>query len=293
MGSLPPLYHLPELRALDAPLQIDYLDPEEIMEGDTTPDRHSFYALLLFIEGAGVHHIDFLPYPVKPNTLYLLAPGQVHYFENMQPPLGYRIFFDEQFVSLTLGALVTQLFDVARTHPALQLNSAELSVIHPFIQRMLQEFKRDGMLANSAMSNLLHLLLIEICRCFDERGIVLDQQQNELSNRFVALVRQHLTDNHRTKFYADCLSVTPDYLTQRVKAALGIPPSKYIQRQLLLEAKRLLLFTDMTALEISDVLGFSDDAYFSRVFKRQTDKTPVQFRNANREKYNFVPQRPS
>ena len=74
-----------------------------------------------------------------------------------------------------------------------------------------------------------------------------------------------------------------------VKLILGQPPSKIIHQRILIEAKRLLAYTGLTSAEISYTLGFKDNAYFSRFFKRESNHTPLQFRHHIREKYNHLP----
>jgi AraC-like DNA-binding protein len=58
----------------------------------------------------------------------------------------------------------------------------------------------------------------------------------------------------------------------------GIPVTKHIQHALLIEAKKLLLYTDHSINEIGMTLGFEDTSYFIRFFRKLTKKTPGEFR---------------
>ncbi|MGG0791743.1 AraC family transcriptional regulator [Peribacillus simplex] len=75
--------------------------------------------------------------------------------------------------------------------------------------------------------------------------------------------------------------LNPSYLSQLFIKETGIPVSEYIQRQRIEEAKRLLILTDYTVSEISFILNFNDQSYFTKVFKKHTDVTPRQFRNSH------------
>ncbi len=68
------------------------------------------------------------------------------------------------------------------------------------------------------------------------------------------------------------------YLNERVKNDTGIPVTKHIQRALLIEAKKQLLYTDHSINEIGMTLGFEDTSYFIRFFRKLTKKTPGEFR---------------
>jgi AraC-like DNA-binding protein len=68
-----------------------------------------------------------------------------------------------------------------------------------------------------------------------------------------------------------------------------MPASFFIQQRIITEAKRLLVYTQLTTVEISHTLGFKDTSYFCRYFKRETDLSPLTFRSSYREKYHTHP----
>ncbi|WP_228437426.1 helix-turn-helix domain-containing protein [Chryseobacterium sp. 7] len=63
-----------------------------------------------------------------------------------------------------------------------------------------------------------------------------------------------------------------------VKRVLGVSPSKIIQERIILEAKRLLVLSDMSVKEIASELNFQDEFYFSRYFKKSVGLSPKYFR---------------
>ena len=78
------------------------------------------------------------------------------------------------------------------------------------------------------------------------------------------------------------LHVTPNHLTETVKNLTGTTSNELIKAKLIIEAKRLLLFTDATITEISNQLNFKDQSYFTRVFKRHCGISPKDFKNSMR-----------
>lgn len=77
------------------------------------------------------------------------------------------------------------------------------------------------------------------------------------------------------------LNITPLYLNEIVKEITGFPASYWIQQETILEARRLLYYTDLDIKQIAYRLGYDDHAYFSRFFKKSTGNTASQFRNKN------------
>jgi AraC family transcriptional regulator, transcriptional activator of pobA len=100
--------------------------------------------------------------------------------------------------------------------------------------------------------------------------------------RLNGLIQQHFRDQKPANFYAEALGVSPTHLNRIVKAATGFSAHAYIGRKRIDEAKRELVFTDMPAQEIGLRLGFTDPAYFSRYFLRETGQTPRAFRLGER-----------
>lgn len=101
-----------------------------------------------------------------------------------------------------------------------------------------------------------------------------------LLERFLRLLEADFAAGRNLGQFADLLDVTPTHLTRLCKAGFGKGAHDLIRDRLLLEARLLLRDTDLKVVEISQRLGFSSAAYFSRLFLARTGQTPVGFRVA-------------
>lgn len=97
-------------------------------------------------------------------------------------------------------------------------------------------------------------------------------------NRFCRLLVENCYSQHDVKFYADKLCITPYYLSKITFKTLGISPKELIDRQIVMEMKRLLVSTDLSAKEIADRFHFDSTSYMGRYFRRHTGMTPTEFR---------------
>lgn len=101
-------------------------------------------------------------------------------------------------------------------------------------------------------------------------------------SRLDDLIAGHFRAHRPVDFYASELGVSPTHLSRITRSQTGRSMQELLADKLLNEARRDLVFTFMTVQEIAYGLGFSDPAYFSRFFTRQTGETPRQFRERER-----------
>ncbi|WP_163537985.1 helix-turn-helix domain-containing protein [Gracilibacillus sp. YIM 98692] len=78
---------------------------------------------------------------------------------------------------------------------------------------------------------------------------------------------------------AEFVNVSPGYISTQFKKEVGMPVSHYIQKEKVEEAKKLMSFTNQSLTEISQKLQFTDQSYFTKIFKKYTNITPKQYKN--------------
>jgi AraC family transcriptional regulator, transcriptional activator of pobA len=103
--------------------------------------------------------------------------------------------------------------------------------------------------------------------------------------QFNQLVDKYHAQMHQVKEYAEIMGESPVQLNRAIKSVSGKTASDLIIERLILEAKRLLLFSDLSNKEVAFKLNYEDPSYFTRIFRRKTGFTPTEFRSKMKDKY--------
>jgi len=119
----------------------------------------------------------------------------------------------------------------------------------------------------------------EMCGAARLDKLSLDSSRSrELFRNFMELLHEHLTREHEVQFYAGKLCISSKYLTQISKGMIGRTPKQIIDETLMYEAMKLLDKNNSSIQDISVSLGFPDQSYFGRFFKRLKHMSPQQYR---------------
>lgn len=119
----------------------------------------------------------------------------------------------------------------------------------------------------------------EMCGNLREENPYPDSSRTrELFRKFMTLLHQNYRTHHEVQFYAGELCISAKYLTQITKRMIARTPKQIIDERLIHEATTLLIKNDSSIQEISNKLGFVDQSYFGRFFKRMMNVSPQQYR---------------
>ncbi len=110
-----------------------------------------------------------------------------------------------------------------------------------------------------------------------ERG---NNRNIRLFEEFMRLLTENFHTEHQIGFYADKLCLTPKYLSLLIKQISGHSVSEWIDYCIIMEAKSLLRYSDMSIQQVAYALHFPTPSFFGTYFKRHTGTTPGEFREA-------------
>ena len=108
----------------------------------------------------------------------------------------------------------------------------------------------------------------------------LDNKEIDLVREFNYLVEQHFKTKHTIKEYADLMIKSPKTLSNTFSQLSEKSPLQILHERKLLEAKRMLRYTNKTIKEIAYEIGFEDIQTFSRFFKKMENISPTDFKNS-------------
>jgi AraC family transcriptional activator of pobA len=245
--------------------------------------RHEYYHILWMTRAAGEHVIDFEKYPLKDYSVSFLAPGQVHAWTSAVEPEGYIInisphYFNRIF-SGTEESLDVSFFRANPREPVLFLSEQESNGLIPLLLDIEAECRADQMGRRDVVKSLLIILFTRLRRvCPPRRYEPAMQKHQQIVRRYERLIEENFTKTSALRDYAAALAITPRALAHSVKSITGQTPGRLIHDRLVLEAKRLLMETELGISELAYKLNFEDPAYFSRFFRRETGMTPRAFR---------------
>jgi len=247
-----------------------------------SPHRHNSYLLVFFTQGSGTHEIDFDQFKIKPGSLFVLQPGQMHHWELSNDIEGFIVIYSKEIYNLYFGQKEIgdyPFYDSAGNNPELIFNAEETRIITPYFDLMIAENSTNAAFSRDKILNLLDCIHIEIARKYSESHSHQTHSYNVKIKNFELLLEEHFRNNKQPSFYASELNITLKHLNRIANEILNKTATEVITGRVILEAKRMLADKQLSINEIADALGYEDYSYFSRLFKKQTGQSPTAFRH--------------
>jgi len=181
-------------------------------------------------------------------------------------------------------------FHRADNRPYLVIPPADAVSFHEICFQLLREYRDTAYGRLTILQSLLNIFLVHAQRYYSHSHLasVETSVADNLIEAYIRLIDLHFIDKQQVHDYAALLGVTPVHLTDSCRQLMGIPASQLIFQRVIVEAKRLLAYSDQTIAEIGYALNFNDPSYFARFFKRESGLTPIAFRRDIREKYQLL-----
>jgi AraC-like DNA-binding protein len=255
------------------------------------PHRHDFYTIYWIRKGQLIHSIDAVTHKVTENTLFFLAPGQVHTMTFSEKIEGYMIAFQDAFMCLkdqatSLMGINSSLFFNNQFSSVITLQPGQEQEFEVLVQLLKKEVLERAAGYDTALHGLLRYFLVLASRIKGSSMLATPDQHashnSSLFLRFKNLIEEQYTTLKNVSDYAGLMHVKPVYLNEISKQQSGITAGEHIRNRVILEAQRYLYNTDLSAKEIAYRLGFEDPHYFSRFFKKYTGQTPSEFKETGK-----------
>jgi len=247
---------------------------------------HDFYVLTWVESGSFDYKLDMDNYRIRNNTLLLLSPGEIHSHYSSSGISGTSIFFTKNYFSLLPNSWSNFIkHNLMRNYPFIELKSSEsqnrfkmaLSILQKEYDCFLNSHNHIG------VYSALTLLLYGIYETPEFKLLTPRLEKAQSSSilfyfSFIDKLESQYSQYHSVQHYAEELGISVNKLEKYCRQCSGKKPSEIICNRIMLEAKRLLLFTQLRSKEISHNLGFIEQCHFVNYFKKNANVSPTKFR---------------
>lgn len=252
------------------------------------PHQHSTLLQILYLQqGEGFMLHDSRRLPVRAPCIIYIPAQSVHGFSWSGAVEGKVITALQPPLASIAGLLCPNLVPLLQNLHLIEAPcwSAAEDPLLPLFDALEGEYYNRGLEHAACSSGLLLALLVNIFRIGAPAARAEGPANNRRSQQlklFRDLVEKDFRRHRPVSEYADQLGMTLVTLGRLCQERLGMTPLGVINARLLLEAKRELAYSARSIKEISHELGFSDEGYFSRFFRKHTEQTPSEFRSPGR-----------
>ncbi|GAA0881524.1 AraC family transcriptional regulator [Sphingobacterium siyangense] len=258
---------------------------EENVDSINSAGYKQYIKVLLLSKGTELQ-VDLAEYSVKQLSLFFVSPNQHLHIKKLGKEEGHFIFYNRNFYCIQIhdeevacnGLLFSNIYNM----PMVELDNGEIPFFSYIFGQMTDEFGLNDTSLEEMLRTYLKQLFIKSARLWKKQNLdkELTEQNSDLEffRKFTLLVDEHYKEKHHVADYAELLFMAPKTISHKFKR-LNLPqPNDVIKNRILLEAKRLLVHTNLTAKEVGYELGYEDPAYFSRLFVQKSGETPSAFR---------------
>jgi AraC-like DNA-binding protein len=240
--------------------------------------------------------VDFNHYKTKKPSLFFLTNQHLSIQKGKDESI--LLFYNRDFYCIQIhdkevacdGLLFHNVFEI----PFVELDPSETTLIKGLFQNIKDELEWKDSSAEEMIRTYVKQIIIRATRKWKKQNLDNDTlripgSELDIFRDFSRHLEIHFREKHHVAEYAELLHIAPKTLTHKFKNLNLDSPNQFIINRILLEAKRLLFYTDKPVKEIAYNLGYEDPAYFNRLFTHKTGSTPSNFKKnySSGKKYNI------
>jgi AraC family transcriptional activator of pobA len=254
------------------------------------PHRHADLVHILFIAQGSVElELEGTSHQLQSASAIVVPAMAIHGFLFSPDVEGHIITLAKPLAD-HLHALMGESSTLKKAdfYPLLQPNQADK--IATLVTQIDQEYRQPAPGRNSLLEALTQALGVELSRLATYTGSTAKRYGPRQSDKgrqhlehYQALIEAHYREQPSIEQLAGEIGVSSAHLNLLCRQLAGHSALQLLHERLLLEAKRQLTYTNMTIGQVSDSLGFSEPAYFTRFFKRNTTLSPRDFRQRQQD----------
>lgn len=248
--------------------------------------RNNYYSLIWVTEGKGQLKTNFSEYNFERNTLFSFTPYQPFMFSSNMIK-GVAIYFHSDFfcihkhqTEVTCNGI---LFNNVYQAPFVLVDESLQTTFNKIIEQIRSEMQNPGLAQYELLISFMKIFLISASRSkaqqqpqtipsqkIDKEPVILQSLKEAIENDFKS--------KHTPKEYAVLLNISTNALAKITKKHFNKTLTDLIAERIIIEAKRELYLTSKSIKEVAYELGYDDEYYFSRFFKKNVNIPPQEYR---------------
>lgn len=245
------------------------------------PNRATTHTLIYLTSGVANMDIGSSSFTIGKNECLIVPAGQVFSFSKLDINKGYLCNFHNDIIIGKFGKReLLKDFEFLNVYgnPNIRLDKETAQHVYQLLKRIYAGYSQNGLQHIDIIQSYFLALLCELNLTYKPLSNSRYTSSVTITNTFKQLLFSNIRQKHLVSEYAEMLHISPNHLNKVVKAITNQSPTKWIDATLVMEAKVLLHQTSYSISEIAAEIGIADPSYFSRLFKKYTGITPVEFR---------------
>ncbi|MEJ8570142.1 helix-turn-helix domain-containing protein [Microbaculum marinum] len=244
------------------------------------------FQVVFVIDGPAIVQLEDARHEAHAPCAVCLPGDVVHGFDFTRETIGYVVTVSERLLLDAAQQSGPAHFDALLAEARIVAfdGGEDVTFATTLLEQMSREFQARDHGRNAMFEWLLNALLMTIRRRLALQSAP-DDGHSSGRDRFAEacrLIEDHYREHLPVTAYSERLAMTQARLNRLCRRFSGKTFSDLLHDRLTLEAQRYLIYTSATAEMVAYELGYADPAYFSRVFKRRTGRTPGAFRRERR-----------
>jgi AraC-like DNA-binding protein len=267
----------------------------------TSPHRHEYFQIQINLGGDTVQHIGGAIRPFPRNTLAFILPHRLHVIPHPDDGNFVLINFSQEFLLQHLQCDPMDLEDVSlaeapelapfrfQEHLDFVLGDAQFAEVTALLTLMRDADLTRQLGSVAILRGYLLQLIGKVCNLFEAQLLALSANKAERRGRRDAMsrvmeyIREHIADPAMTLTDAAAAAfLSPNYLTHLLRKETGSTFSELVLERRMRLARTHLMNSNKSLSHIAQICGFTDEAYFSRRFRKAHGLPPGQFRREQR-----------
>lgn len=275
-----PLYTLPNKTGFGLELK-RFVSNQPVTDNAAIMSAHrdDHYNFVYFEKGTGFIMTDFNKIRLSAGTLFFILPNQIHSRVRYKKVDGWHLAVETALIPPECRNVFESQLSLQKPALLQEMESQQCQTLLRLLNERYTEQQTDAF-----HTTIIHGLLqsfVAIAAIRYKETLVNTPTASRLfqiTSGFKKLLLKAPLSSTKPADYAAMLHVSEPYLAEAVRKTTGFPVSYWIQQEVMLEAKRLLYYSQHTVKDIANILGYTDHSYFSRAFRKATGMSALAFR---------------